>query len=189
MAADDYSQWTYSKPITLNASSSGANSSNDVHKFPVLVRLASANAADVFNNANANGSDARFSKSSGAHLSYEIERWDKTNKLAEIWVLVDTIKSHNASQSITMYWGNASAVDSSKSTAVFDTANGFQGVWHFGEGNNSSANDATKNNYDGAASGTTPPADASGLYIVRMAAIGLNGKTSGVFEKRITFLP
>ena len=30
---------------------------------------------------------------------------------------------------------------------------------------------------------------ASGLYIVRMAAIGLNGKTSGVFEKRITFMP
>jgi hypothetical protein len=30
---------------------------------------------------------------------------------------------------------------------------------------------------------------ASGLYIVRMTAIGPNGKTSGVFEKRITYMP
>ena len=30
---------------------------------------------------------------------------------------------------------------------------------------------------------------ASGLYVVRMTAIDLNGKTSGVFEKRITFMP
>jgi hypothetical protein len=30
---------------------------------------------------------------------------------------------------------------------------------------------------------------ASGLYVVRMRALDLNGKTSGVFEKRITFMP
>jgi hypothetical protein len=32
-----------------------------------------------------------------------------------------------------MYWGNAGAIDSSNSPAVFDTANGFKGVWHLTE--------------------------------------------------------
>jgi len=30
---------------------------------------------------------------------------------------------------------------------------------------------------------------ASGLYVVRMTAIDPNGTSSGVFEKRITFMP
>jgi Concanavalin A-like lectin/glucanases superfamily/FlgD Ig-like domain len=51
-----------------------------------------------------------------------------------------------------MYWGNPGAADSSSGTAVFDTANGFVGVWHLGETGNTDPQgykDATFNAYDG----------------------------------------
>jgi hypothetical protein len=45
-------------------------------------------------------------------------------------VLVDTVYGNNATQAIRMHWGRGAAPDSSNGAAVFDTANGFAGVWH-----------------------------------------------------------
>ena len=39
LQSEDLSAWTYSCPIYLNTTSSGANVSNDVYNFPVLLRL------------------------------------------------------------------------------------------------------------------------------------------------------
>jgi hypothetical protein len=44
---------------------------------------------------------------------------------------------------------------------VFDTANGFQGVWHFSEGTNSIAADATKNAYNGTPTASNGPPGGS----------------------------
>ena len=159
---DDYTQWLYYRNITLNTKASGANVAIAIAKFPVLIRLGAADSL-VFKNSKQSGQDVRFSKSTGAHFPYQIERWDSTNKAAEIWVLADSVKGNDSSQYMRMYWGNTAAADSQKSTAVFDTANGYQGVWLFGEGNNSTAIDATANGYNGTASGTIPPTDTAGI--------------------------
>ncbi|HAO99917.1 MAG TPA: hypothetical protein DCQ83_07725 [Fibrobacteres bacterium] len=50
-----------------------------------------------------------------------------------------------------MYWGKSGAADSSSGTSVFDTANGFQAVWHMSKGDTTSESDATVNNFTMAA--------------------------------------
>jgi hypothetical protein len=128
--AADYSAWTGSRNIVLNTSASGANIANTVTKFPVLVRLTSTEAS-IVNAAKAGGADIRFSKADGTTpLPYQIDTWEPWG--ASIWVLVDSVKGNNNSQFIKMYWGNAAAVSESNGGAVFDTANGFVGVWHLG---------------------------------------------------------
>jgi hypothetical protein len=82
---------------------------------------------------------------------------------AEVWVNVDTVHGNDSAQSITMYWGNANAVDASNGAAVFDTGNGFQGVWHLDEGGNDPAHDATGNRYDGNAYNMSAASSAAGI--------------------------
>jgi PKD repeat protein len=144
--ADDYSTWTDSTNITLNTSASGANVAGTVTNFPVLVRLNATN-FNGFAKAKKTGEDIRFATSGGTHLQYQIERWDSTNHVAEIWVNVDQILGGNNSQYIKMFWGNAGAADNSNGPAVFDTANGYLGAWHLQNVN--SVTDATVNNNTG----------------------------------------
>ena len=146
--AEDYTQWSYSKNLTLNTTASGANVAGSAANFPVLVRLSSGN----FNFAQAQdaGQDIRFAKSNGAHLACDIQQWDRVNQAAAIWVKIDTVYGNNGSQYITMYWGNPAAVSTSNGDAVFDSANGFVGVWHLDEGGTGTRyNDASTNLYSG----------------------------------------
>ncbi len=155
--------WKYMRRVYLNTSSSGAGIEGDVHGFPVLVRL-SANTFD-FTQAKIKGEDIRFSSSHGSPLIHEIEVWDADAKSAEIWVKVDTIYGNDSTQAIVMYWGNDTAVDASYSMAVFDTAAGFQGVWHLDGKGNDTALDATANHFDGITYhiyGTSPASGAIG---------------------------
>jgi hypothetical protein len=145
--------WKYNRKFILNTSSSGANVTGAVTDFPVLIRLNSDNFD--FSEAKPTGADIRFTKPDNTFLHYEIERWDSGNKLAEIWVKVDTVRGGDSTQSLLMYWGNDKATDSSNSMAVFDTTNGFQGVWHLGE-TDSLASDATANRYNGTGYFTSP---------------------------------
>ncbi|MBN1600477.1 MAG: DUF2341 domain-containing protein [Chitinispirillaceae bacterium] len=143
----DYPQWEYSRQLYLNTSPDGADVAGMVTGFPVLVRLRSANFS--FNEARSDGADIRFVSSSGVPLHFEIERWDSGEKEADIWVKVDTVRGNNEHQYITMYWGNADAISKSNSIAIFDTSEGFQGVWHMSETGSSTVFDATANHLDG----------------------------------------
>lgn len=144
----DYPQWEYSRQLYLDTSPDGADVAGMVTGFPVLVRLRSANFS--FNEARSDGADIRFVSSSGVPLHFEIERWDSGEKEAYIWVKVDTVRGNNEHQYITMYWGNADAISKSNSIAIFDTSEGFQGVWHMdGQIGNDVAFDATANQYNG----------------------------------------
>jgi autotransporter-associated beta strand protein len=148
---EDYSKWAYSRKVNLNTTPCGANVYTNQINFPTLIRLTSTNYS--FAQAIDDGSDIRFASSLGKHLPYQIERWDRGNQLAELWVLADTIKGNNGTQYLTMYWGKAGAVNRSNGAAVFDTANGFAGVWHLGEGSGN-AFDATANGINDTAKGT-----------------------------------
>ena len=122
------STFAYSNKVYVNTTASGANTTADVTNFPLLVRLTSANFN--FAQARTDGGDLRFADSTGALLPYELERFDATNKLAEAWVLLPTVKANNNSQWFRMYWGKASATSLSSPASVFQASNGFAGVWH-----------------------------------------------------------
>jgi hypothetical protein len=128
---DDYSLWAYSAKIYMNTTSSGANVAGIVTQIPILIRLNQSNFN--FSEALGSGEDIRFSKADGTHLYYQIERWDSLSGEAQVWVRVDTVYGNNSTQYIYMHWGKFDAVSRSNGTAVFDTTNGFMGVWHLNQ--------------------------------------------------------
>ncbi|MBD3240878.1 MAG: DUF2341 domain-containing protein, partial [Chitinivibrionales bacterium] len=143
---DDYAEWTYSKTLTLNTTSSGADVAGTVTDFPVLLRLNRANFN--FDHAASDGSDIRFSKTDSSYLPYHIEQWDTTQDRADVWVLVDSVYG-NDSTSVLMFWGKSDAPVVFDGAAVFDSAKGFLGAWHLGDSGTSSRVDITGNGYDG----------------------------------------
>jgi hypothetical protein len=137
----------FSRVLTLNTAPSGAGVSEDVVGFPLLVRLNAANFD--FSQAQPDGSDLRFFRKDQTPLPYEIERWDAASGIGEIWVRLDTIFGNDDSQSLQMLWGELTAGVPLDSAAVFDTVDGFQGVWHLNEAGISPCFDATPNRYTG----------------------------------------
>ena len=146
----EYSAWLYSKKLYFNTTESGANINGNVVNFPVLIRLSAATNFD-FTQAEPGGVDIRFANQNNVPLPYEIERWDAANGIAEVWVKVDTVFGNSDTQYMVFYWGNANAISSGNGAAVFDTASGFQGVWHLKLGTDQKSPDATGNSFDGAA--------------------------------------
>jgi len=142
-----YAAWRYSRALTCNTTASGAGVTANVYKFPVLIRLTENNFN--FTEAAVDGADLRFAKANGAALPFEIERWDATIKRAEIWVKLDTVYGNDFSHHFRMFWGASTVASVSSGAAVFDTAAGFQGVWHLAGEGVSPAYDATKNRFDG----------------------------------------
>ncbi len=150
---ENYSLWSNHIPIALNTTSGGANVANNVYNFPVLVRLTSSNFSG-FGSVQAGGADIRFSKSADytKPLPFQIQRWDATRDLAEIWVLLDTVLGNSSAQTITMHYGNGGAASQSNGPEVFTSGNGFIGVYHMQD-----LTDATGANTVGLTdSGSTP---------------------------------
>ncbi|MCP4711817.1 MAG: DUF2341 domain-containing protein, partial [Planctomycetes bacterium] len=163
-----YHNWQHKHKITLNTTSSGANINQSVSDFPLLVRLQSqslsqSQSKSIFEDSHPKGTDIRLSKSNGAPLPYEIEQWDMAAGKAAIWVKIDTIHPNNNTQYIYLYTGNPSLrvsepeASASRShglesgPAVFDTTNGFTGVWHMNNKPEQDASllDATTNTHHG----------------------------------------
>ena len=165
-----YGTWGHYRNITVNTTSSGANIAATQYNVPVLVRLTNAN----FNFALAagNGRDVRFSKTNTLPLKYQIESWDSAGQSAAIWVLVDTVLGNSATASFRVYYGKASAADSSNGAAVFSTANNFQAVFHLGETvANDTIRDATANKFKGV------PRNVGGSNPTNVAGVIGNGKS------------
>jgi hypothetical protein len=130
--------WTDSIKIYINTTATGHAMSDSVpvtstpvYQYPLLVRLTPQNFSS-YAAVKAGGADIRFAGHAGAVLPYQVERW--TTESGEVWVKVDTVHANNTFQFFVMYWGKADATDASNPNAVFDTGNGFQGVWHLGGG-------------------------------------------------------
>jgi hypothetical protein len=153
--------WKYARKIVFNTSPSGADVASDVADFPVLIRLHAGNFD--FSQAQSGGSDMRLTKMDTTPLPYEIERWDATSRHAEIWVRMDTVYGNDTAQSIMIYWGNIAATDASSGASVFDTADGFQGVWHLAEAGNTTAKDATINHFNGTPMGMSAASAVDGI--------------------------
>ena len=145
--------WKFSRKVYLNTTASGARIYAKVYHFPVLVRLTNLNF--TFGNAKGNGEDVRFVTSGGAPMPYQIDRWDPAQQRAEVWVSVDTVYPNDSSRYFVMYWGNTGAQSVADGAKVFDTANGFQAVWHLNQTGTDSVLDATANRFNGVSQGAT----------------------------------
>jgi hypothetical protein len=154
-------QWTHCRTIVLNTSASGAGVSGNVVGFPVLVRLTKADFN--FSQALPGGADLLFTGAGGTALPSAVERWDTGAGNAEVWVRVDTVFGNDSGQSIQMYWGNTAPPASESGSAVFDTANGFGGVWHLGDSGADTVRDATANGFSGVSPDTAQPEVADGI--------------------------
>ena len=171
------------KQIKMNTTSAGNGAAvfAPVTTFPMLVRLDKT--TFDFSTVNNAGSPIGFNKPDGTPLPFEIERWDSSGGQAEIWVLVDTVFGNDSTHSITMSWEPSGPAPQSNGAAVFDTANGFQGVWHFSEGTNSIAADATINAYNctpnGALIDTTGIIGRAKVFDGRASYFAMLGTASG----------
>jgi len=145
--------WKFSRKVYLNTTAAGAGVSGTVSNFPVLIRLTNSNFD--FSRAKANGDDLRFTTPNGAAIPFEIDRWDAANSQAEIWVKIDTVFGNDNAHYFYMSWGNPNAVSASNGTTVFDTTQGFQGVWHLSDPIAGPVKDATPNGYNGVATNLT----------------------------------
>jgi hypothetical protein len=144
--------WPHSARLRLNTSASGADIKSSQTGFPVLVRLSADNFS--FGQARGRGEDLRFTNEQGILMPHEVEWWDSANAAAALWVYVDTLRGNDSTQSIMMYWGTDDAHDArSGAPEVFDTANGFEGVWHLGEAIGA-VRDATRNGFAGSRNGS-----------------------------------
>lgn len=150
--------WRYRTNVRINTAATGAQVSTDLADFPLLVRLNRDNFN--FSHCASDGSDLRFTASDGTPLEFEIERWrtgESGSEVADIWVRVDTIHADDSLQSIVMYWGKAGLRSASDGATVFDTANGFQGVWHLNENptvGDTPIKDRTVNGFNGSPEGS-----------------------------------
>ncbi len=159
-----YADYSETRTITLNTPALGL--AGNVSHFPVLVRITDAAIIDA---VRAGAPDIRFYDATYGALDYEIERWDQANNLAEVWVRYPLVHSGTTDQ-FTMYFGNATAPDGQNPSGVFNSTNGYAGVWHMGEDpSGGTIADSTDNNIDG-----TPGGMAAGDSITGQVGKGLN---------------
>ena len=113
------SDWAHAMQIVIDTTSAGADVNADVEDFPLLVRLSESARNFAFSEARQGGADIRFVDAKGNNLSYEIERWDTKNAVAELWVLVPHIGGNSRNNFVLMYWGNPLAAPISSGPSVF----------------------------------------------------------------------
>ena len=185
-----FAAWAHCAKLVINTSETGANIDRDVVGFPLLVRLDRTMFA--MSESIDRGADIRFARPDGTPLAHEIESWDTYERTAAIWVLADTVHAMSDSQYIMMYWGQPYARSVSSASAVFDTALGFAGAWHFSR--SAPYADATQNANDavdgatGAATGVIGPARYFGgsdsMYVPDNASLEPQSLTLSCWFKR-----
>jgi biopolymer transport protein ExbB len=123
--------WSYRKPVTIDAGPQGGALSGDAGRTPVLVRLHTGNFS--FEGVSDNGADIRFVASDDKTvLSHQIEQFDPLLGIALIWVDVPAVTA-SAPQQMYMYYGNSKAPAGGNGQRTFDAD--YTAVYHFVEPN------------------------------------------------------
>jgi len=149
--------------LLLITTTEGADISEDVYDFPILVRLDSTH-KNVLLGALDNQNNLRIVTEQKHLLPCEIETWDTASLSAALWINVDTIRG-NDTTFLTMYWGNKLPGVFLPQNHVFDTTNGFESVYHLNDQSPATmVLDATPKSRNGqTATGTQPPTVAAGI--------------------------
>ena len=129
-AGEDLGRWRHWRTVGIDTTAAGAGVAGDVSSFPLAVVLHPGNFD--FGEARPDGADVRFSRTAGGGvLPSCVEAWDAAAGGA-LWVKLD-VRGDDVSQSFVMHWGNPEAAPPGNCREVFDTKEGFVGVWHLGE--------------------------------------------------------
>lgn len=128
---EDYSKWPKLRKARVLFSSRGWYLGSDQPHAPIRVRL---DESIIPGEWEPTGASLRFSDSSGNKLPYEIESWDPVARRAEVWVRLDTANKGSEAHCLWLFWGRADAPERSDGARVFDTAQGWVGVWHLSGG-------------------------------------------------------
>jgi len=139
----DWFDAAWTRRIKLTIDNSGQAES--LADFPLLVTI--NNARINYGDANADGSDVRFTDAAGNPLAYEVERWNPGGT-SHVWVRVPSVQAGSSSGYIYMYYGNDAATAADNPALVWA---GYGGVWHL----DGDATDATANGNHGTQSATT----------------------------------
>lgn len=124
--------WSYRKEIRLDTSATGANLSEDLQSFPVLIRLHTGN-FQYFLDLMAKGEDIRFVADDDiTPLKFHIERFDPINEMALIWVQVPSLPAASNTRKIWMYYGNPASAAGGDAAGTFGVDQAL--VYHFTEG-------------------------------------------------------
>jgi hypothetical protein len=158
--------WKHYGAILLNWDNQGLGENVVLTHFPLLLRLDGSNFD--FSEAAADGRDLRIATSSGNLLPFELAAWDPTAKVAELWIMLDTLRIRDEKETLLLYWGNSAAAAVSDPAKVFAPDGGWSGVWHLNEAGRGSAGeyeDATGrfNATGGAGDGKNVPARRAGV--------------------------
>ena len=145
--------WTRRIPLTVPAGSTAA----DLTDFPLLVSLTSA---DLAANAQADGSDLRFTGADGVTaLPHEIESWDPGSGALAAWVLVPSVTAA-ADTDLYLYYGASDAPAQQDIRATWPAE--FRAAWHFARdpaGATPQLDDSTRANHDGLSAGAMTGGD------------------------------
>ena len=124
-------EWSLRKPLSLDASATGANINEAIGTLPVLVRLHTGNFD--FGAAKEDGSDLRFvAGDDETPLTYHIEKWDSLLGEAFVWVQVPDLQP-GVKSDFWLYYGNSKAEPATDAKGTFDANTVL--AYHFAERN------------------------------------------------------
>ena len=167
------SNWKFRQQLVFNNSASSTNLINTA----VLVKLhaSATDAIQIDYSATQNaGQDLRFVDTDGTVLAYEIEQWDESG-YSYVWVKVPQIDGGSTTDSISMYYGNATAIAGQNPQAVWSGTTA--AVFHL----NTNANDSTSNANNGLMTnvgGTSGKFASSGTFDGATSSINVGSATS-----------
>lgn len=148
--------WSSRKQISVDAGLTGADIHDALAEYPVLVRLHPGNFA-YFADLAEGGNDLRFMLDDKTPLKFHVEKFDKTNEMALVWVKLPRIQGGADSDSFWMYYGNKDAQSGNDVPGTYDVNQAL--VFHFDE-QNPTPKDATA--YGNNASKSLAGVDAAG---------------------------
>ncbi len=127
-----FSSWSHSLRYKIVADSTGMGLKQALVGFSLPLRLASP--SFDFKSARPDGGDLRVTTSEGQVLPFTIEQFDPVAGLGVLWVRLDTLRPNHSGHSLFVHYGRPEAT-LPKYPTVFDTADGYGGVWHLNEEN------------------------------------------------------
>jgi hypothetical protein len=144
--------YAYRRLITIPDSMTPASCGSNLSNFPVPVLITDATLKSKTYGGNVesdSGYDIVFRTADDTtQLDHEIEKYVATTGELVAWVRIPTLV-YNAATTIYMYYGNAAiTTPTANPTGVWNTANGWQGVWHLSEATTANRIDSTNNPND-----------------------------------------
>jgi hypothetical protein len=118
------------KRFRINTTRNGAHLTEDLYGFPVAVRLDSYTIP--FSAVEGDGADVGCTDRFGNPVPFQIEQWDSAGEQAAIWIHLDTLHADTILP-LYLFGGERAYPAFHDGSRVFDTANGFQAVYHLAE--------------------------------------------------------